>query len=376
MRNEVFCKYNKKCKTLLDMARFYIDKELSSKVLFLGVSMKTKGGMTAVLVSYDKYIENMRFIPTWKLGNKLVKSWYALQALVRTWFLLTFDKRIKIVHIHGAANASFDRCKLFIRLAKKCGKKVILHEHAADFVEYYQGAEDKQGITETLQMCDAMIVLSQSWKEYFVSIGMEESCIHVLNNIVSPPTFLPEKHTGDGKLHLMYMGEISKRKGGFDLLKAVADNKEYFKDKLVLRMGGNEVDGDIKAYIREHGLADFVSYEGWIAGQKKIDCLNWEDVYILPSYNEGLPIAILEAMAYSRPVISTPVGGIPEIIKTGENGILVKPGDTKAIAEAIKYYIENREEIKKQGDKAYQVVQNFFPEKVFRDLKGIYERML
>lgn len=73
----------------------YINKDLSSKVLFLGVSKETKGGMTAVLVSYDKYIENMRFIPTWKLENKAVKSWYALQALVRTWFLLTFDKRIK-----------------------------------------------------------------------------------------------------------------------------------------------------------------------------------------------------------------------------------------------------------------------------------------
>ena len=69
----------------------YIESKDSLKVLFLGVSKKTKGGMTAVLVSYDKYIENMRFIPTWKLGNKLVKSWYALQALVRTWFLLTFD---------------------------------------------------------------------------------------------------------------------------------------------------------------------------------------------------------------------------------------------------------------------------------------------
>lgn len=73
----------------------YINKDLSSKVLFLGVSKKTKGDMTAVLVSCDKYIENMRFIPTWKLGNKAVKSWYALQALVRIWFLLTFDKRIK-----------------------------------------------------------------------------------------------------------------------------------------------------------------------------------------------------------------------------------------------------------------------------------------
>ena len=104
--------------------------------------------------------------------------------------------------------------------------------------------------------------------------------------------------------------------------------------------------------------------------------MNWEDVYILPSYNEGLPIAILEAMAYHHPVISTPVGGIPEIIKSGENGILVQPGDTKAIADAIKFYIENRDAIRKQGEKAYKVVLDFFPEKVFGDLKALYLKML
>lgn len=354
----------------------YINSDISSHILFLGVSMKTKGGMTAVLVSYDKYIENMRFIPTWKLGNKLVKSWYALQALARTWFLLYFDRRIRLVHIHGAAYASFDRCMLFIRLAKRCGKKVILHEHAADFMEYYQDAEDKQSITDTLRACDRLIVLSQSWKEYYASIGMDKERIHILNNIVSPPILYPEKHVNDGKLHLMYMGEISKRKGGFDLLKAVLDNEEYFKDKLVLRIGGNEVDGDIKAYIREHGLESFVSFEGWISGRKKVECLNWEDVYILPSYNEGLPIAILEAMAYSHPVISTPVGGIPEVIKSGGNGILVKPGDTKAIANAIKHYIENRDDITTHGHNAFKVVQDFFPEKVFGDLKRIYAQLM
>lgn len=98
--------------------------------------MRTKGGMTAVLVSYNQYIENMRFIPTWKLGNKIVKVWYAIQALVRTWWLCNFDRNIQIVHIHGAANASFYRCRMFIKLAKHYGKKVILHEHAADFVEF------------------------------------------------------------------------------------------------------------------------------------------------------------------------------------------------------------------------------------------------
>lgn len=350
-------------------------QELSKHILFLGVSMKTKGGMTAVLVSYDKYIENMQFIPTWKLGNKLIKSGYALQAITRMYLKCLLDRNIKIIHIHGAANASFYRCKIFINLAKKLKKKVILHEHAADFVEFYQNSNDKTNISQILNKCDCLIVLSESWKEYFSSIGVDKNKIYVLNNIVSPPNFkdVPRK---DYKLHLMFMGEISKRKGGFDLLQAISDNKEYFKDKLLLRMGGNEVDGNIQTFIKEHQLEEFVSYEGWISGDKKTECLNWEDVYILPSYNEGLPIAILEAMSYKHPIISTPVGGIPEIIKTQENGILVHPGNKKEIAEAIKYYIEHPENIKIHGEKAYQTVQDFFPQKVFTDLTHIYQSLL
>lgn len=352
-----------------------LSKDLASKVLFLGVSMKTKGGMTAVLVSYKKYIKGMRFIPTWKLGNKVVKAWYAAQALVRTWWLCNFDKDIRIVHIHGAANASFYRCRMFIKLAKRCDKKVILHEHAADFVEFYNNSDEKQGIIETINMCDCLIVLSKSWKEYFSSIGVEEGKIRVLNNIVSPPESENMPHN-DGKLHLMYMGEISKRKGAFDLLKAMAENKDYFKDKLILRIGGNEVDGDIKGFIKNNGLDGFISYEGWVTGEHKKECLNWEDVYILPSYNEGLPIAILEAMSYSHPVISTPVGGIPEVIENMKNGILVEAGNQFEIANAIKYYIEHNDEIKIHGEKGYEVVKNFFPETVFKDLTNIYETLL
>ena len=353
----------------------YIQNSISKKILFLGVSMKTKGGMTAVLVSYKKYIEGMQFIPTWKLGNKLVKSWYALQAIMRTWIKCTFDKNIKIVHIHGAANASFYRCKIFINLAKKLGKKVILHEHAADFVEFYNNTTNKADITETINKCDKLIVLSESWKHYFISIGIDQNKICVLNNIVSPPELKPIKRIDD-KLQLLYMGEISKRKGAFDLLKAICKEKEFFKDKLLLRMGGNEVDGDINKFIKDNGLEGFVSYEGWIAGEHKKECLNWEDVYILPSYNEGLPIAILEAMSYSHPVISTPVGGIPEVVENKRNGILVEPGNQEEIADAIKYYIENKDEIKTQGENGYKIVKDFFPEKVFNDLNNIYETLL
>lgn len=355
--------------------QYLIQRQISKQILFLGVSMKTKGGMTAVLVSYKKYIEDMQFIPTWKLGNKFVKLWYAIQAIIRTWFVCTFNKNIKIVHIHGAANASFYRCKIFINLAKKLGKKVILHEHAADFVEFYNSSEDKAGISDTINKCDKLIVLSESWKKFFISIGIQANKICVLNNIVSPPDIKPTERADD-RLHLLYMGEISNRKGAFDLLNAIVAEKEYFKDKIFLRMGGNEVDGNIKGFIKDNGLEDFVSYEGWISGDKKIDCLNWEDVYILPSYNEGLPIAILEAMSYSHPIISTPVGGIPEIISNYKNGILVTPGNYTEIKNAIKYYIENKKEIKLQGENGYKVVKDFFPDKVFNDLTNIYKTLL
>lgn len=352
----------------------YIDKDISKKVLYLGVSMKTKGGMTAVLVSYKKYIEDMQFIPTWKLGNKLVKGWYALQALIRCFFAYTFNKDIEIVHIHGAANASFYRCRMFIHQAKKYGKKVILHEHAADFREFYADAKDKKEIIDAINSCDRVIVLSESWKGYFSSIGVEKNKIAVLNNIVSPPTIKIQDHTDD-KLHLLFLGEISKRKGGYDLLQAIGENKKIFAKRLSLRMGGNMVDGDIRKYISDNQLSGIVSYEGWIAGDNKINCLNWADVYILPSYNEGLPIAILEAMSYSHPIISTPVGGIPEVVHDKKNGILVEPGNIQQIVSSLKYYIDNKGAIQQQGAESYQIVQNFFPKKVFNDLKSIYQSL-
>ena len=354
---------------------YFISKPLSKRILFLGVSMKTKGGMTVVLASYDEYIENMRFIPTWKLGNKFVKAWYALQALIRTFFLCIFDKDIEIVHIHGAANASFYRCKLFIQLVKIFKKKVILHEHAADFVDFYNKATNKEKIVDAINICERLIVLSESWKIFFCSIGVERQKIYVLNNIVSPPIIQFPKRE-DNKVHLLFMGEISKRKGAFDLLLTLSENRDYFKDKLSVRLGGNEVDGDIRAFIKQHELSSFVSYEGWISGQKKVDCLNWEDIYILPSYNEGLPVAILEAMSYSHPVISTPVGGIPEVVYSGVNGMLIEPGNLQGMRDALKVFIERPDLISCYGKESFRLVQPYFPENVFKQLTTIYHSLL
>ncbi len=355
--------------------QFIVPKALAQKVLMIGVSKSTYGGMTAVLVSYEKYFEKNLFIPTWRLGGKMIKAFYASQAILRCLILLLFNKQIKILHIHGAANASFYRKRIFVRIGKFFGKKVIMHQHAADFKEFFENSGDKDTIIKTLNLCDKLIVLSHSWKDYFVTIGVDEINISVLNNIVVPPK---ERHKQqkDGKLHLLFLGEISNRKGIYDLLNLLKEHKDLFQNKLLFRIGGNEVDGDINTFIFENELFHFVKYEGWISGQNKTNCLQWANVYILPSYNEGLPVAILEAMSFKLPVISTHVGGIPEVVHSYDNGILVEAGNLEQIKEAIIFFIENPEKIRLYGEKSFELVQPFFPEDVLKHLTFIYQDLL
>ena len=353
----------------------FIDQQLSQKILTIGVSKAAFGGMAAVLLSYEKHFEKFRYIPTWRRGNIVLIAWYFFQAIVRCFLLLLFDWRIKIVHIHGSKKGSFYRKLVFIFMAKLFHKKVVYHQHAGEFQDYYDQSAHKKIIVNIINRCDKLVVLSQSWENFYLNIGVSKEKIDVLNNIVTPPDFVPARQS-DGKLHLLYLGEIKNAKGTYDLLNVLKTNKEIFKDKILLRVGGIVVDGDFNAIISEKDLSPFIQYEGWVSGSKKTECLEWADVFILPSYYEGLPISILEAMSYSQPVIATNVGGIPEFLRSHENGILIEPGNLEQIKNAILYFVENPEKISEYGKKACKAVQPFFPDKVFEKLNAIYQELL
>jgi glycosyltransferase involved in cell wall biosynthesis len=357
------------------MNKKLLDKELSAKILTLGVSKFTNGGMASVLLSYEQYFDKMKFVPTWKLSNKITKYFYLIRALLVTTFLLFFDRRIKILHIHGAANASFQRKAIFVRLGKLFRKKIILHMHAADFEQYYESHKNKKYVTGVINKCDKLIVLSKSWMSYFNNIGIHKSKIEVLNNIVSLPKIKNKVNDGK-KINFLFLGEIGFRKGIFDLLKAISLEQETLQNKIILRIGGNEVEGDIREFIKNHKLSSFVFFEGWISGKEKNDILSWADIFILPSYNEGLPIAILEAMSYSKPIISTSVGGIPEVVQSYENGILVEPGNIDQIRQSLLFFINSPQKIVTYGNVSYQKVTEYFPESVFRQLTKIYSSLL
>ena len=359
------------------MDSIIIPKELSKKVVMTGVYYKNNhpGGISAVVQYWSKYIENLQYYPTFKEGSDLTKIWIFLKSLIAVYFRLR-DCNVKILHVHTAAGTDFRRTAIIVNLAKKKGLKVIIHSHASSFKDYYQesGEKKKKWIRSILNKADILISLSESWKQYYAGLGIPEEKIVILHNITAYPQIKNVTKQED-KVRMLFMGEIGQRKGVFDLLRAIRNHRKELKDKVMLRIGGNKMEDKLKATINEYEISDIVRFEGFVSGEKKIELLNWANVYVLPSFNEGLPISILEAMSYKMPIISTPVGGIPEVVDDN-NGVLITPGNDEEIYLAIKKYVDNQDLIKKQGACSSKKVETYMPDYVLNHLKKIYEGLL
>lgn len=349
-----------------------IAEKLSTKVLTIGCQWKKpKGGIAVVLNSYSRIFPKFNIIVNSNGKNAIANLLQLLYSLVVTTFRLTFCRSTKIVHIHTASYNSFKRSALFISLAKFLKRKVVIHIHGGGFKEYYE--KNTSFVHKNLLKCDTIIALTEYWKKFFEGLGFEN--VIVVPNIVDSPT-IQERKCNDGKTHILYLGLITKAKGIFDLIDTIYEHKEDLKGNIVLHIGGNGETETIKKMIDDYLLQDIVIYEGWVSGNKKVELLNNTDVFILPSYTEGLPISILEAMSYSLPVISTPVGGIPEVVRDGENGFLIKPGDKDALFNAIVRLANDEELREKMGNISYSKVQPHFPVNISAELVNIYQKLL
>jgi glycosyltransferase involved in cell wall biosynthesis len=358
------------------MSKKLIKSEISQHVLMIGVYYKhnAAGGMASVIQYYEKYFEKLQYISSWRDKHFAIKIYYALKAYLNILFKLSFNKKIKIVHIHTAADRSFKRKSIFVFLAKYFNKKIILHIHGSRFKDFYNESENKFKIIDNLQKADKIVVLSHSWKEWFISIGLNSEKIIILNNIVDYPK--TQKKDYENKIKLLFLGEIGKRKGVFDIIEVLDHNSDLYKNEIIFKIGGNKETEKLIQKIDEYQLSDFVKFEGWVSGDKKINLLNWADIFILPSFNEGLPIAILEAMSYGKAIISSPVGGIAEIVQAGKNGILVEPGNQKEISEAINFFINNKSIIGAFGDHSKEIIEPFYPKSVLSSLLALYNNLL
>jgi glycosyltransferase involved in cell wall biosynthesis len=352
-----------------------ISKDTSKRILTIGQAYNDpRGGMAEVIKTYSRHFAPFKFIATYNPRlNKYLNIFYFAFSLAP----LTTDRQIYVVHIHGAERGSFFRKFIVFVLAKYVfGKRIIYHSHGAEFHEFYNDSPRlvKKLIYFFISNMDVVICLSKRWKDFYEDHFVPKSVV-ILENIINRAEETPPKIKTDS-IRILFLGEIGQRKGIFDLLEVINKHKEYFTGKIQLTIGGNGDTDRLRTFTNVHGLASLVRFEGWVSGTKKHELLSTSDIFILPSYNEGLPISILEAMSYKLAIISTRVGGISEILHDGVNGYMVVPGDHRSLFDGLNKFIINPSEISEMGKKSFEMVTPFYADSVVPKLESIYLKTL
>jgi glycosyltransferase involved in cell wall biosynthesis len=354
-----------------------LKKDISSKILILGPDYHNhRGGIGAVIGIYSKYFEIFNFIPTHKSNNVLYKSYIFFISLFKIFFTLLKNRNIKIVHIHGSSYGSFYRKFICFIISKYIfRKKVIYHIHSGEYYIFYSksNALIKKLIQKFINNADCLICLSKSWEQFFIDNFNPEK-IKILPNIIDYPVTI-YKNKDTGKISFLFLGLIDKKKGIFDVIEVIKNNINLFDNKIELVVGGNGEVVKLQNIIKENKIENIVKFVGWVQNETKAQYLQNSDIFILPSYNEGLPISILEAMSYGKPIISTNVGAISEIVQNYENGFLISPGNLVQIEKTMTYFIENPQYIEKLGNVSQQMVKKYLPDSVILKIENIFNEL-
>lgn len=352
-----------------------IEKEQSNCVLLIGPDYRGRGGIASVLAQYKEMFECFHFVATSRQAGKIKNLFIALGAFVICAFRMA-DPKITIVHVHSASHLDFFRHAVFVILAKCFHKKVLLHMHGGDFERFYH--HHPKLASYVCHKANALIAVSSYFEQLFRSLHLSAH-IYLLHNAINPPHTTPVKKDEEErhpKFRLLYIGSINENKGCFDVIKSIGIHKEELDGKIVFHLAGNDETGKLDTEIRRYRLEDSVVLHGWIDKAKKIDLLQSVDCYIQPSYFESFGLSILEAMAHGLPVITSPTGGIPDLVDDGITGLYVAPGDTDGIFSSIKTLMNAPETRRKMGENAIKKASNFYIGKAEKKLISIYHAVL
>ncbi len=305
-----------------------------------------------------------------RLGKLLRFLWSIVDFCYRsiTW-------RPQIVHVHFGWKASFIRMAIFVILANLFQRKLVLHCHSSRFDLFYEQNPKpiQQFIRQILNKADLLLLVSQRWQEYFRTFNLSTP-VYVLYNSVACPQ-------GDFSILnrnqiILTLGRLGHRKGTYDILKAVPQVLDSYPDTEFWLAGDGDIN-KIQAILSKQSWGDKVKLLGWIRAEKKEQALRQGSIFLLPSYHEGLPIAILEAMAYGLPVISCPVGGIGEVVKDQTTGFLVQSGDVDGIVEKLLLLLGDVSLAQEFGEAGRNIVyENFNIHSLLGHLYAIYDSIL
>jgi glycosyltransferase involved in cell wall biosynthesis len=307
--------------------------------LWASTSTDTRGGVA----SYVRGMSNTPLWSTWNVrhvathrdGSTLAKvAQFAVSVPIFVWHLVV--GRPSVVHLHVASNGSFCRKFILSLLAQMFGVPVVAHVHGGYFHEFYANSPVvvQRAVRHLLGRSSAVVTLGATWADRLLSIE-PGAAVHVIPNSARSNEAVGQPGAGEA-VRVLFLGRIEKNKGTFDLIdawqKMLAGHGEEPKPALTI-VGDGDVEG-ARQLVHSLGLDETVDITGWVAPEDVPAIVRSAQILVLPSYFEGQPMAILEAMANGLCVIATNVGGIPDLIDDG-CGILLPPGDVDRLAAAL-----------------------------------------
>lgn len=344
-------------------------------------SFTAKGGIAAVVNGYrgseleKKY--TIHYVETYCDGNKIAKLFKAVTAY------LCFIKELivfkpDIIHIHSSFGASFYRKLPFIWMGSVLKIPIVNHIHGAEWDTFYIDASEKSRKLKQviLEKCSRVIVLSDDWRE-----KLEDVIDAELITVVPNYSLLSSENRNVCKKEqntVLFLGFLSERKGCYDIPRIVAQVQKEVADVLFVLAGSGNADDVhlILELVKKEKVMEHISFPGWVRNQQKKELLQNAAVFFLPSYAEGMPMSILEAMGHGLPIVSSNVGGIPELVEQERNGYICDPGDTKAFADAIVTLLQDTQLRNTMGKESIRIIEERYSLEHHIDaLASVYESL-
>lgn len=345
------------------------------KIIIIGPSPNDKGGISIFIRNIIRYTNNhysYTMHAARPAGNFIKKlllvPFYTLYYLLRV-VICRYD----IAHINFSEKWGFYRYIPIVFWSKILGINIVMHCHACEFDKFYsrQNKLLKKLTSYTLDLSKCVIVLSKEWNEVFSNIT--KSTIYIINNFIKVPEL---NHYNPYSPYIIITGKLGKRKGYYDLVNVIPEILKNNKHVKFIFCGDGDIE-EIRTILKKSNIEKYVYLTGWVDNIVIQKYLTNSLLYILPSYNEGMPLGIIEAMSYGIPIISTTVGGIPSLIENGINGILIEPGNLFQLESAIQTLINDvKLRIKISNNNFNAAKEKFDLESQIKKIYTIYNSIL
>jgi len=318
------------------------------RVLIIGPSFAARGGISNYYRLFSKRFESDRYtIRYFSTGSRnlyismsalrqLSGLWYFVSDFVRLIFVLAFA-RIDLVHANASMEVkSLVRDGIYVLAAKLFGKHLVVNFRGwLSGTEIWVGKHAPLLFRTVFGGADVTVALGHPMKRVLVGWGWPDNAVAVSYTMFDESVLPAPEPAGNGPPKILFLGIFLRDKGVLEALESFRIFLEHHPDARLIMAGDGPLREEIESRVRRPDLAGKVSLTGFLTEDEKYRALASCQVFLFPTYDEGCPNSVIEALASGLAVVSRPVGAIPDLVVDGLNGFLVPGKDPSDFASAL-----------------------------------------